>query len=256
MTFGLASSVVVAFAVGYAALSLLWPTAQRPSAALLATRVFLALGLGQGITACLAFVFLVVRGRLDRSYVFAEIVALLALSALYALARRRRVPATLRAPAATEAASPAYERLLAVLFVVAIVVAFATIGTLLDRVPQGDWDAWAIYNLRARWIHRAGYDWRDAFSPLLHQTHPDYPPLLPLDVVRAWIYAGSESMVAPRLIGGVFVVATIGLVPSAIAALRGRPQAYIAGIVLVGNAFVLRHSGSQYADVPLMFFFA
>ena len=56
--------------------------------------------------------------------------------------------------------------------------------------------------------------------------------------------------------GGVFVVATMGLVPSAIAALRGSAQAYIAGVVLLGNVFLIRHASAQYADVPLMFFYA
>jgi len=256
VTFELALSAMIAFAVGYTAVSLVWAKTGRPSSALLVFRAFLALGVGQGITACLAFVFLVVRGRLDRSYVFAEVLVLLTLIGLHVLARRRRDPETFRVPGARDVPRPGYEWLLAALFGVATMIAFAAIGAAMDRVPHGDWDAWAIYNLRARSIYRSGYDWRDGFSPLLSLSHPDYPPLLSLDVVRAWIYAGSETMAAPQLIGGIFMVATIGLVPSAIAALRGPSQAYIAGIVLVGNAFLLRHSVSQYADVPLMFFFA
>ncbi len=255
MTFELAMSVAIAFAIGFMAVSLLWPQVERASP-LLPFKIFLGLGIGQGLTACLAFVYLVVRGRLDRSYVLAEVLVLLALTGAVVLARRRSGPKAVRLPDAREAASPRYEWLLAALFCVAAVIALATIGAGMDRIPYGDWDGWAIYNLRARSIYRAGYDWRDGFSALLSRSHPDYPLLLPLDVVRAWIYAGSESMAAPRLIGGVFVAATIGLVPSAIAALRGRPQAYIAGIVLLGYAFLLRHSSSQYADVPLMFFFA
>ena len=149
-----------------------------------------------------------------------------------------------------------YEWPLAVAACIAVAAALATVGIGMDRVPYGDWDAWAIYNLRARSIYRSGYDWRDGFSGLLFRSHPDYPLLLPLCVVRAWIYAAGESTAAPRLIGGVFMLATIGLVPSAIGALRGRAQACIAVAVLLGNAYLLRHASSQYADVPLMFYFA
>ncbi len=256
MTLELAMSVVIALAVGFTAVSLLWPGVERASPALLAFRIFLGLGVGQGITACLAFVYLVVHGRADRSYVLCELLVLLALVGLFVLARRRNAAQTFHARSARGAASLRDDWLLAVAFCVAAAAALAAIGIGMDRVPYGDWDAWGVYNLRARSIYRGGYDWRDGFSGLLWASHPDYPPLLPLCVVRAWIYAEGEPMAAPRLIGGVFMVATMGLVPSAIAALRGRPQACIAGVVLLGNTYLIRHAISQYADVPLMFFFA
>jgi hypothetical protein len=256
MTLQLAISVVIAFSVGFMAISLLWPRNEHAGWALFAFKIFAGLGLGQGITACLAFVYLVVHGRADRSYIFFELVFLLAMASLFALATRRKDAQTFRLHAARGGASPRYEWLLAVALCVAATAALVAVGIGMDRAPYGDWDAWGIYNLRARSIYRGGYDWRDSFSDLLHLTHPDYPLLLPLSVVRGWIYMGGESTVAPRLIGGVFMVATTGLVFSAIAALRGSAQACIAGIVLLGNVLLIRHASSQYADVPLMFFFA
>ena len=80
MTFGLAMSVAIAFAIGFAVVSRLWPQVERTSPALLPFRIFLALGVGQGLTACLAFVYLVVRGRLDRPYVLVEVLVVLALT--------------------------------------------------------------------------------------------------------------------------------------------------------------------------------
>lgn len=50
------------------------------------------------------------------------------------------------------------------------------------RNPHGDWGAWAIYNLRARFIVRAGSHWMDTFSNLL----PLSDPLLTLSVARLW----------------------------------------------------------------------
>ncbi len=256
MMLELAMSVVIAFAMGFTAVSLLWPGVGRASPAPLAFRIFLGLGVGQGVTACLAFVYLVVRGRLDRSYVFCELLVLLALVSLFVLARRWNPPHTFRLRTARGVASLRYEWLLVVAFCVAGVAALGALGIEMDRIPYGEWDAWAVYNLRARSIYRSGYDWRDAFSDLLYRSHPDYPLLLPLSVVRAWIYAGGESTAAPRLIGVVFTVTTTGLIFSAIAALRGRAQACIAGVVLLGYSFLILHASSQYADVPLTFFFA
>src|SRR2546425_1083739 len=109
MTLELAMSVVIAFAVGITAISLLWPGVERASPALLAFRIFLALGAGQGLTACLAFVYLVVHGRLDRSYVFCELLALLALVGAFVLARRRRAAHAFHLRTARGAASLRYE---------------------------------------------------------------------------------------------------------------------------------------------------
>lgn len=256
MTPQLAISVVVAFSLGFTAVSLLWPRDEHPGSALFAFKFFAGLGVGQGISACLAFVYLIVHGRADRSYVFFELVFLLAMACLFVLTRQRRGAQTFRLTAARGAMSLRIEWPLAVALCVAAAAALVAIGFDMDRVPYGDWDAWAIYNFRARSIYRGGYGWRDSFSDLLYQTHPDYPLLLPLSVVRGWIYMGGESTTAPRLIGGIFMVATTGLVFSAIAALRGRVQASIAGVVLLGNGSLIRLASSQYADVPLMFFFA
>lgn len=249
-------SVLIAFVVGFAVVSLLLPDVAPVSPALLLFKISLGLGVGQGITACLTYVFLVVHGAPDRSYVLCELIFALAVVGLCLRAGRTKSVGALPLQMARSAASVQNEGLLAVAFYLATAAALIAIGIGMDRGPYGDWDAWAIYNLRARSIFRGGYDWRDAFSGLLFRSHPDYPPLLPLCVVRAWIYMGRESIAAPSLLGGAFVVATMGLVPSAVAVLRGRAQAYIAGVVLLGNVFLIQHASSQYADVPLMFFYA
>ena len=254
MNSGLFSGVLIAFAAGAAAVSLLWPAAGRTGAALSVFRLALAMGVGQGITACMMFVFLVVHGRVDRTYIFFELLLLLILLGLYVWTRRRRVAETARPRPFGGSTSVWLDGLLALALGVAVVAAMTSIGILVHRIAYGDWDAWAIYNLRARSVFRGGYGWRDAFSDVVVWSHPDYPPLLPLCVVRAWLYAGGETSDGPRAIGGLFAVATIGVVCAAIAVLRGRVQACIGGVVLLGNTFMLRHAASQYADVPLMFF--
>src|SRR5579871_5924244 len=77
-------------------------------------------------------------------------------------------------------------------------------GWNLWRHPHGDWDAWAIWNLRARFFYRGGEQWTAAFSPLLSWSHPDYPLLIPGAVARGWTYAGRETMLVPWLIACLF----------------------------------------------------
>ena len=62
---------------------------------------------------------------------------------------------------------------------------------------QGDWDAWAIWNLRARFLIEPTDRWKDAFVPALTWAHPNYPMHLPSAVARGWLQAGSESVTIP-----------------------------------------------------------
>ena len=60
--------------------------------------------------------------------------------------------------------------------------------------PHGDgWDAFAIWNLHARFLFRGGSQWRDGFSPLIPWSHPDYPLLLPGAIAHFWTYLGHDS---------------------------------------------------------------
>jgi len=55
----------------------------------------------------------------------------------------------------------------------------------LRATPHGAWDAWAIWNLRARFLAGPGDAWRAAFDDALAWSHTDYPLLLPATVARA-----------------------------------------------------------------------
>jgi hypothetical protein len=124
------------------------------------------------------------------------------------------------------------------------------------QIPHGGYDAWVIWNARARAIFRSGEAWRDNIwaAPIGH-THLDYPLMLPMSVLRGWMYAGAETVLAPALLAWLFTVATIGLLTSAVAALCGRRHAYAAGIVLLGYLFFTLHASSQLAEAPLDHFY-
>jgi hypothetical protein len=126
---------------------------------------------------------------------------------------------------------------------------------ILSRHPHGDWDAWAIWNLRARFLYRGGEQWTAAFSPHLAWSHPDYPLLVPAAVARGWTYAGQETMLVPWLIACLFGAATVGLLMSVLALLRGPGQGYLGGLVLLATPYYLQLTAAQCADVPLAFFF-
>ncbi len=119
----------------------------------------------------------------------------------------------------------------------------------------GGWDALAIWNLRARFLFLGGEHWRDGFSELIPWSHPDYPLLLPASIAHFWAYLGKDSEQVSAIVGSAFAFSTIALLVGTLLVLRGRLQAQLAGLVLMGTPFFLKEAASQYADIPLAFFF-
>jgi hypothetical protein len=120
--------------------------------------------------------------------------------------------------------------------------------------PHGQWDAFAIWNLKARFIFRSGIDWERLFSSHIDWSHPDYPLLLPLAIVRLWAYFGKEMEIVPPLIGGIFLFGTVGLLVTGIASFRDMSQGYLGGMALLGIPVFLETGTFLYADIPFAFF--
>jgi hypothetical protein len=155
------------------------------------------------------------------------------------------------APAPDSDATPA----LAAVFGLSVVAVLARFAVTSLGNPNGWWDAWMIYNLRARFLLRSGAHWADAFSALLPLSHPDYPLLVPALVARSWSYLGRETTIVPQLVALVYMLGTVGLLWAALALLRDQDQALIAGTVLVAAPLFSDTAVVQDADTPLGFYF-
>ena len=109
----------------------------------------------------------------------------------------RRVRSLARVPSTPAAAASPWTRVAWTILAGAIVV---TVGAwiLQARVaPDGDWDAWMIWNLRARFLARAP-DLARVFAPSLAFTHLDYPLMVPGIVTSFWRIAATEPPGFPR----------------------------------------------------------
>jgi len=124
------------------------------------------------------------------------------------------------------------------------------------RAPEGGFDAWMIWNSRARFIVRAD-DFRIAFSPrLLFWTHQDYPWLLP-GLVAQWFAIGrTESPVIRVALAFAFGAATVAIVTCSLARLRGPRAALVGGLAMCSIPCFATFAASQQADVPLAAFVA
>jgi hypothetical protein len=121
--------------------------------------------------------------------------------------------------------------------------------------PYGEWDAWSIWNVKARYIFRSGEQWIQVLNDSDIGNHPDYPLLLSGSIVRYWQLMGMETQYIPVLLGIIFTFATAGTLVSTLRAISRPTQGYIAGIILLGTPMFLHWGASQYADVPISFYF-
>ena len=99
---------------------------------------------------------------------------------------------------------PAVPRYLIALFILAAALALIMFLGAVAYNPHGEEGAWSIWDIKARFLFRAGAFWRDAFSSDLGFTHPDYPLMLPGLVALCWKLAGQESTNAPVAIAFLF----------------------------------------------------
>jgi hypothetical protein len=228
----------------------------RESAWRLAMNLALAVGLGLGACPLLLFVWLRVLGVPGAAYPLIESSLALSLIATFAtlLWHRRRTaePGVALRPQARPALSRT-QHVITTCFLIVVTVSAAALAYWALLMPHGGWDAWAVWNLRARFIFRAGESWPQAFEPFMQ--HTDYPLLVPLAVVRGWMYLDSEVQTIPAVIAVLFSVATVVLLVASVAERRGTTPGLLAGMMLLTTPIYLEQSAMQTADVPLAFFF-
>jgi len=227
-------------------LHLLWPGRDLPR---LLLKAALGTGLGLGLASLLYFLRL---RLLPGQGGFAAFLAVLLALSLLAVYRRER------ASRPTPGPQPKLTRLQLSLLAGAAIAAAITLISFIyfeEISPHGRYDAWAVYNLRARFIYRAGSDWLATFSPDSYwNVHADYPLLLPLNTVWLWNALGAETPRAPMVLAGIFLFGTVGLLFAATALARSIGQASLAALLLMAAPVFVDRGASQTADIPLAFF--
>ncbi|PYY12031.1 MAG: hypothetical protein DMG69_02465 [Acidobacteria bacterium] len=248
---GLASAILCA-ATGFVLISLAWPKGSGLRSDLL-LKVSFCVGCGLGLFSFLYFLSLMFSVP-AKTLAGLEVVIFVLLSVLlWTRNHNGHNQSFLRNRANTSTGF--LGQILAAGFTLSLIGALYRCGKELAANPQGTgWDAFAIWNLHARFLFRGGEHWRDAFSGLIPWFHPDYPLLLPASIAHFWTYLGRETAAVPAALAFAFTFSTVALLFSAVSVLRGRNQGLLAGVMLLGTPSFLRQGLSEYADVPLSFF--
>ncbi len=209
-----------------------------------ALRIALALLLGLGIWSAAYAAALFTFGADPR--VLAGKDLLLAAGGLAFLAVARRAPG----PAGRDEPAASGERWLAWAAAAAAVLATLFFLEHTLRHPDGGWDAWMIWNLRARFLARAGNGFADAFSPgMLFWAHQDYPLLLPGVVAQGFLLAGAQPLWVPAATAWAFAALDAALLAAAVSALRGVGWGGLGALALLSTPCFVGFAANQQSDV-------
>jgi len=248
-------SMFVPFAIGFFLMHILLSFKSSVSENLL-LKSSLALGLGFGITSCTYFLCLLLFGPAMTGIILSEAGILGFLMIFFIYAIKTRTSSVYDMEHEKTLNDLKLRRILSVGFFTVLALAVTNIFYRAILLPHGIWDAWCIWNLRARFIFRGGKYWTDAFSSMLAPNHhPDYPLLIPLTVSRCWTYIGNETEAVPWLLSLLFAFATAGILYSALAVLRSKSQGMIASMLLFSTPIFINVGSWQQADIPTAFFF-
>ncbi len=127
--------------------------------------------------------------------------------------------------------------------------------------PNGGWDAFTIWNLKAKYLAGGSGSWRSAMLPVIGSrdalagaSHPGYPLLLPSAVASAWTVQGETASATPAALSLLFTFAAAGILCGAVAALRGEAAGLLSLLVLLASEGFAAQAGAQDADVPIAMF--
>jgi len=252
-TLWMAASFALSAALGWSLVCLcLGPPKDGWSRALL--HAAMAIGLGMGCSSLIYFWVRMAVGPSTWAPLAAEIMVA---AGLGVLARKSSAPPPEGAPRLRFAGV----WILGPLVMLCAIAAGMLFVETAQATPHGHWDAWAIWNVRAKFLAENSAEWSRAFRPPARASgqfagamHPEYPPMLSAYVGRTWNYAGVQTTDAPALTGAAFSFGLAGILAAGLAVLRGATAGLLGAILLFGSGTVIDQGLAQISDVPLAFF--
>ena len=253
-------SITLPLAFSFILLHLLWPTPGVRDIRM-AIKFFLSLGMGLGLSSISYWLSLFFLGAYTHVAILADYVVFISgiLICIVILRKTNRTRDANKQPIDFKKENQDilwWNKIpfLALGFWLVAIIAMGLFFVQSQTAPHGSWDAWAIWNMRARFLFRAPTQWIDAFSNIPSMTHSDYPLLIPATIARIWTCIGTDALWVPMAIAFLFTAGTVGLLVTSIMLLKNRNHGYVAGLVLLSLSYFTLQGAGQVADVPFGFF--
>lgn len=208
-------------------------------------KIILGTGLGLGLSSHIVFYSFLFLDHLSTGFIFCAHVLLL-LTLIVLLVKScpdRKIHFSLTAP------RPAMLLIASAFVLVAIFVIKQG-----ERYPHGGWDAWQVWNFKAKFLFLSSDHWKDIFSPQLWRSSPHYPLLLPLINVWGWLFTGSPVDQVPFFTSLIFTFLTAGLLMAALRERTGSLWAFVPGFLILTLPLFNLLATSQYCDIVLSYY--
>lgn len=229
---------LISLVIGCQLLWLIWPDGKKFSRALF---FFLGAGLGLGISQSLVFLNLLFFHHYAALPLLVEHAMLFLVLAALDWRRSKTISSmTLSRPTLD----------------VSTLLAFTGLFLLMTPLwfnanywPDGGWDAWSTWNLKARFIFLAGDHWKDIFDPVLWRTSPHYPLYLPCLNVWGWTFLKEPQSIGPMLTALLFCFLTAGLIFSGLRYRMRNNWLFLVPLIIFAHSFCGELGISQYSDI-------
>ena len=203
-----------------------------------------ALGLGLGLSSTIAFSSFFIFQKYYGIYALMLHGSLIVLMALHQWVIQKRRPSLTEGPLLTDTG----------LFVITLVLV-GILSYLYARIfPYGGWDAWQVWNFKAKFLFESTGQWKNMFEPVLWRSSPHYPLLLPLINVWGWTFCREAVSTVPFITAILFNIATAGLIFGALYELTRSKWSAAAALFPFLNAHYMVLTTAQYCDHVIGFF--
>jgi hypothetical protein len=212
----------------------------------LAFKIFLSLNLGLGICALLTFLTFICFNQFSRPAILTAHGLLIILLIIINFKKIIRIPDSSMNSSVIHKKHDLWDSLIWTIWIALSLV----IWRLAHEHVYGEWDAWALWNMKTKFLVSAGPLWKNIFELHWH-TQPDYPLLLPF--INTWIYAvsGQDLRLITLATAVVLSLQTGLLLYYGLRLFAARYLTFLASSILLFNPYYIFLGTSQYADILL-----
>lgn len=236
---------LISWTIGTSALKLILKNTKSPFS--LSTLLLLGFGAGYGISSFMTFFSFLMFQSLNASFLFL-FHALLMLALLYlTLSIPKSIP--------EKNSKPSFKlSWIHGIYGLLILIWLGSLYFIATRHPYGEWDAWAMWNMKTKFLLLSPTPLEDILQKIHWHTHPDYPLSLPL--FNTWIMSleGGFNPRSPFWTAFLFAFAIGAFLLQWAHTHFKKFYAITISAVIITNPFINIISTQQYADVILAFF--
>jgi hypothetical protein len=205
----------------------------------------LGIGLGLGLSSHLTFSSFLFFNRLMPQFVISVHLVILIALMIQRFIYRKNDAVSLSLP------KPTWQNIS--LSVLILIVLFLVIKQGLFY-PYGGWDAWQVWNFKAKFLFLSDEYWHNLFSPELWRSSPHYPLLLPLINVWGWLFSVKPDDTTPFITSVLFACLTAGLLSSALWEKTKNIFSLLPALLILTLPFYILLATTQYCDIVLSFY--